>query len=133
MENTPSPITPAAAQPDLAELKAQCDQLQQLVSSLLLILIVVSGTLSVFLLRQYKSAKADAAALEVAAAPLIAEYNNNQKVVQDFVRKLAEYGQTHPDFSFIINKYRLNDYLPMGSMGTLSVTSSLPPAAASKK
>ena len=128
MEHSPSPTS---AQTDLKELQVQCEQLQQLVTSLLLILIVISGTLSVFLLRQYRSTSADLAAMQVASAPLIAEFTNNRAVVEDFLRKIAEYGRTHPDFAPIMLRYHLNDYLPKA--GTAPLTSSLPPSAVSNK
>ena len=128
MENSP---VPAPAQPELKELQVRCDQLQQLVSSLLLILIVISGTLSVFLWRQYRLAKADVAATQSAVAPLLMEYTNNRVGVEDFIRKLAEYGRTHPDFAPIFTRYHLGDY--QAKPGAASVTSSLPPSAVSNK
>jgi hypothetical protein len=122
MENVPAATPPAN---ELKDLQARCDQLQQLVFSLLLILIVVSGTLSVFLRRQWHSTQADLNAMQVAAAPLLAEYTNNHPGVEDFVRKLAEYGRTHPDFAPIMARYRLETYLGTPAGGA-SLTNSLP-------
>lgn len=124
METSP---TPAPAQSELSELRAQTEQLQQLVSSLLLILIVVSGTLSVFLLRQWRFVKAELSAVQPAAAQMMAEYTNSYNFTQDFAKKLAEYGRTHPDFSNIAAKYNLNSVL--ATSGGTSVTSSLPQSA----
>jgi hypothetical protein len=121
MENVPAANPPTS---ELKELQARFDQLQQLVSSLLLILIVVSGTLSVFLRRQWQSTQADLNAMQVAAAPLLAEYTNNHPGVEDFVRKLAEYGRTHPDFAPIVTRYRLDAYL--ASPASASITNALP-------
>ena len=60
--------TPAAAQSEVSDLRTQCEQLRQLVSSLLLILIVVSGTLSIFLLRQWRFVHAELSGMKPAAA-----------------------------------------------------------------
>jgi hypothetical protein len=121
METSPNP---APVQSEASELRSQYEQIQQLVSSLLLILIVVSGTLSVFLLRQWRFVKAELSAVQSAAAQIQTEHNNSQAFTQDFLKKLAEYGRTHPDFAPISDKYHLNDFL--AKPGTSSVTSSLP-------
>jgi hypothetical protein len=128
MDNQPN-FTPT--QPDIKELQGQFDQLQQLVSSLLLVLIVISGTLTIFLMRQWRFVTAEIDTAAPQAAQLMMEHTNNYAMTQDFVRKLAEYGRTHADFAPIVAKYRLNDSLP--KPGTASVTSSLPPTATSKK
>ncbi|HTL16493.1 MAG TPA: hypothetical protein VL793_04605 [Patescibacteria group bacterium] len=109
MDTSPNP-SPSPS--DLEQVKEQCAQLQQLVSSLLLILIVISGTLSVFLLREWRFAKAEVNTIEPAAMQLITEDANSRAGVQDFMKKLAEYSRTNQDFGPIALKYRLNDYLP---------------------
>jgi len=125
-------VTPSSvSQPELKQLQEQCDSLQQLVSSLMLVLIVVSSTLGIFLLRQYKFAKSELEALTPAATQLITEYTNNYAMSQDFLKKLAEYGRTHPDFGPIMTKYRLTDALAKPADGSL--TGSLPVKASSKK
>jgi hypothetical protein len=128
MDNIPNPT---GSQPELKELRDNCAYLQQLVSSLLLIIIVISGTLSVFLLRQWRFVRSELTAAEPAAMQLLTEYTNNRAGVEDFVKKLAEYGRGHPDFAPITDKYRLNDYLP--KPGSAPVISSLPGAPSSKK
>jgi hypothetical protein len=119
------------SQPDLKDLQVQCDALQQLVSSLLLVLIVVSGTLSIFLLRQWRFVQTEADALAPQAAQLMMEHTNNYAMTQDFVKKMAEYGRGHPDFSQIVAKYHLNDLLP--KPGTTPLTSSIPTSASRPK
>jgi len=128
MDNlSPSP----ASQSDLKNLQEQYDSLQQLVSSLMLVLIVISGTLGIFLLRQYKFAKIELDGLTPAATQLISDYTNNYAMTQDFLKKLAEYGRAHQDFAPIIAKYHLDDALP--KPGTTPPTNSLPASATSKK
>lgn len=127
MDN-PSPTS--STQSELRQLQEQYNSLQQLVSSLMLVLIVISGTLSIFLLRQYRFAKSEYDAIEPAATQVIAEVTNNYAMSQELVRKLAEFGRTHPDFAPIIAKYRLNDALPKPGA---ALTNSLPATATSKK
>jgi hypothetical protein len=121
METPPNPVP---AQSDLSELRGQYAQLQQLVSSLLLILIVVSGTLSVFLLRQWSFVKAELASVQPAAVQMLTEHTNTYAFTQDFLKKMAEYGRTHPEFNPITDKYHLKDFLV--KPGSAPVTSSLP-------
>jgi hypothetical protein len=128
MDNLES-STPATG--DLAELRSQYNQLQQLVSSLLLVVIVISGTFSVFLWRQYRFVKAELDAVTPQAAQIATEYTNSAPMIQEFAKKLGEYGRTHPDFAPIVAKYHLNDLL--AKPGTAAVTSSLPASASSKK
>jgi len=128
METNP---VPTSAQPDLRDLQAQCNQLQQLVTSLLLILIVISGTLTIFLLRQWRFSKSEVDALTPAVIQLNAEHMNNYGYTQELARKLAEYGKTHQDFSQIVSNYNLNSFL--ANPGAASVMGSLPASAATKK
>jgi hypothetical protein len=121
-----TPQTPVPAQSEVSELRSQCAQLQQLVSSMLLILIVVSGTLSVFLLRQWRFVRAELAAAQPAAVQMLTEHTNSLAFTQNFLKQIAEYGRTHPDFNPITLKYHLNDFL--AKPGTTPVTSSLPPS-----
>lgn len=123
--------TSAPANSEVSDLRTQCEQLQQLVSSLLLILIVVSGTLSIFLLRQWRFVHAELGGMRPAAAQLLTEHTNTLAFTQDFLKKLAEYGRTHPDFAPITAKYRLNDFLV--KPGSLPVTSSLPTSSTQAK
>jgi hypothetical protein len=127
MENLPTPGSDA----ELNELRTQCNQLHQLMSSLLLVLIIVSGTLSVFLNRQYRFVKSELDSIAPQAAQLWMEHTNNFAATQDFAKKLAEYGRTHPDFAPIVDKYRLNDLLPKPGMAP--ITSSLPASSTNKK
>src|SRR5260370_3244943 len=108
MDKLPSP-TPS--QPDLRDLREQCDSLQSLVSSLLLILIVISGTLTIFLLRQWRFAKSEVDVLTPQGTQIAIEYTNSYPQSQDVLTKLTEYGRTHPDFAPIVLKYRLNEAL----------------------
>jgi hypothetical protein len=94
---------------DLTQLEARCNALRQLVTSLLVLMIVVSGTLSLFLLRQVRYSSRDLEALRPQAMQLITEYQKTSGPAMDeFVKKITEYGQAHPDFKPIMTAYGLD-------------------------
>jgi hypothetical protein len=99
--------SPAPAQPDMQDLQAQCDSLRQLIISVLILLIVVSGTFTIFLLRQYRLTNGDLAQLESQFRAEQPQYNRAKLVMDDFVRQIREYSYTHPDFTPILSKYNI--------------------------
>ena len=100
-------------QPGPNDLQAQYNALQHLVVSVLILVIMISGTLTIFLLRQWVWAKRDLAAIRPQATQMIADYQKvNAPVMTDFVEKLKKYGQTHPDFAPVLTKYNLKPAAP---------------------
>ncbi|SRR6266446_2139511 len=98
----------AATQPDLTELQEQYENLKSLVVSILLLVVVLSLTANIYLLRQVRHASADLSAIPPQARQMIADYNRvNAPAVRDFLNKITEYGRTHPDFVPILTKYGL--------------------------
>jgi hypothetical protein len=79
---------------DIAALKNQ-------VFTLLVALIVVSGTLTVFLYRQASLTNKDIAQTKQMSAILSQNENN----IAVFVTKLVAYGEKHPDFVPLLKKY----------------------------
>jgi type II secretory pathway component PulF len=75
--------------------------LKNQVFTLLVALIVVSGTLTVYLYRQVSMAGKDLAQ----GAQLSAVLNQNEAAVSAFVTKLVNYGEKHPDFVPVLKKY----------------------------
>ncbi len=111
-------------QADLNDFRAQYDQLRHLIASVLILVLVISGTLGIYLLRQWQSSRKDLAVIRPQAAQMIAEYQQKSgPLMSDFVKKIADYGRTHPDFTPVLAKYGLR---PGGPTNT-------PPAAAPKK
>jgi len=104
--------------PEAENLKLRCDSMQRQMTTLLLALVIVSGTLTVFLWRQTRYARRDLDSIKAAAAPVIQDFNRNRAGLETFVAKVAEYGRAHADFTPIMVKY-----------GLASVTTA-PPAAA---
>ena len=119
-------------QPNTNDLQAQCDALRHLIVSILILVIVISGTLGIYLLRQWQSSRKDLAAIRPQAAQMIAEYQKvSAPLMTDFVKKVTEYGRTHPDFAPILAKYGLKPGGPTGAVPT--TTTPQQPAALPKK
>jgi sensor domain CHASE-containing protein len=86
------------------EISYQIDALRRQVFILLLALIIVSGTLTVFLYRQASLTRRDIAAIKPQATQVIQVFNQNRPAIQNFVQQLVAYGQTHPDFQQMVLK-----------------------------
>ncbi len=114
MDNNELPLNSApASQPGAGDLQAQIDSLRSLVNTMLILLIVVSGTLNIYFWRQFRSSKADLNTISQTALPAINEYTSKGgPAIDEFLRKVVDYGKTHPDFAPIMTKYQLNQYRP---------------------
>ena len=86
---------------------SQISALQRQVFALLIALIVVSGTLTVFLYRQASIVGKDIEAVKPQAQQIIGAFNQNLTLMDGFVKNLIVYGQTHPDFQPVLLKYGL--------------------------
>ena len=90
---------------------AQNDLLDQMVAlrhqifTLLLALVVVSGTLTVFLYRQASLTGKDIAAIKPQVSQILEAFKHDQQSMETFVKQLTAYGVTHPDFLPILKKY----------------------------
>ena len=80
---------------------AEITALKNQVFTLLVALIVVSGTLTVYLYRQVSLAGKDLAQGQQLSAVL----GQNETAVSTFVNKLVAYGEKHPDFQPLLKKY----------------------------
>ena len=72
---------------------------------LLVALIVVSGTLTVFLYRQASLTRKDMEAVRPQADQMIGMLNQNKQAIGSFVEQLVAYGQKHPEFVPVLAKY----------------------------
>ena len=118
-----------SAPAELSQLQAKFDALNHLVISVLILLLIVSGTLSIYLLRQWSSTRKDLAAFRPMAAQVIGQYNNNRELnarLDGFVSRLTDYGRTHTNFAPILMKYGINPAAP-------SATPAAPAAAGQQK
>ena len=103
MENEQAQTTPQAD--EMAQLREQYDSLHHLVVSVLLLLIVISGTLWIFLRREMRTASADLEAILPSWTNAMAQFQRNGKIIDDTVAKFADFGKANPDFVPILSKY----------------------------
>ena len=100
-------------QPDTNDLQAQYHALRHLVVSLLILVVVISGTLNIYLLRQWRSTSKDLTAIRPQAVQMIDDFRKTSgPLMQDFVKKITDYGRTHPDFAPVLAKYGLKPATP---------------------
>jgi len=88
-----------------ADSNSEISALKRQVFTLLVALVVVSGTLTVYLYRQASITGKDITAIQPQAQQLIGAFNQNQSLMIGFVNQLVAYGQTHPDFRPVLLKY----------------------------
>jgi hypothetical protein len=124
LENKPADALPGGTT-DVAALKAECENLRRLLVSALMLMIVVSGTLNLYLLRQVKYARTDLGGIAPAVNQMRAEYDKARPVMEQFIQRAQDFGRTNPDFAPILAKYNLK---PGGAVAPAS-SSSLPPPA----
>ena len=87
--------------PAPVELTDQIAALRRQMTTLLLALIVVSGTLTVYLWYQSRIAGKEISVVRPLVLKMMNVFNQSSPIVD----KLAVYGQTHPDFQPILKKY----------------------------
>jgi hypothetical protein len=111
------------------DLQAQFEALRQLVLSILVLVVVISGTLNIYLLRQWRTTTRDLAGLRPQAEQMMAEYQKRSgPLMNDFIKKITEYGRTNPDFAPILAKYGLKPNAPTGSLPVSPSPLPVPPA-----
>jgi hypothetical protein len=96
-----------------AELSDQIAALQRQTFTLLLALIVVSGTLVAYLYYQSRVLGQTIDGSRQQSKPIAELYGQNQPMIQGFVDQLRVYGVTHPDFAQqILKKYQIPAPVP---------------------
>ena len=111
-------------QTEVNNVQAHFDALQHLVVSILILVVVISGTLNIYFLRQWRTVSKDLAAIRPQATKMIADYQKvSGPLMNDFVKKVTDYGRTHPDFAPVLAKYNLQTAAPTGATAA-------PPASA---
>ena len=90
------------------DIQSEISALKRQVFTLLVALVVVSGTVTVYLYREASVTGKDIAAIKPQAQQLIGAFNQNQSLMIGFVNQLVAYGQAHPDFRPILLKYGIN-------------------------
>ena len=116
------------------DVQAQYNALQHLVVSILILVVVISGTLNIYFLRQWRTVSKDLAGIRPQASQMIAEYQKvSAPLMNDFVKKVTEYGKTHPDFAPVLTKYNLKSAAPAAATTTSPPAAPAPAAAKPKK
>lgn len=112
----------SASQPSDSDVAAQLKTAQRQVSNLLVMLLVVSGTFSIYLFQEVRYDRANLAVLapqaqqQAQANELIATYNQKSvPAMQNFFTQLGEYSKTHPDVLPILAKYGLVQQKPQAA------------------
>lgn len=116
----------AHAPTELEELQNQCDALHQLVVQILILLVVVSGTLNIYLWRQAQTTGRDLKTFRPFYTNQVASWTSEA----GFIKRLQDYGQTDPHFAQVLAKYGLQVQAPAG---VAPAATSAPPAATQKK
>ena len=92
----------------LGEISDQVTALRRQVFILLVALVIVSGTVTVFLYRQATLTRRDITAIKPQAQQVIQDFNQNLPAITNFVGNLIIYGKAHPDFQQqVLNKYNI--------------------------
>jgi len=112
MENEELKSEPQIQADEISALREQYDSLRQLVIAVLVLVIIVSGTLWIYLMRQVKDTTRALNEVRPQATNMIANYEKAKPVLDNFVKNLQDYGRAHPDFVPILNKYGINSSTP---------------------
>lgn len=112
--------------PVQTELMDQIVALRHQVFTLLLFLVVVSGTLTVVLYRQARLTGRDIDAIKPQATQIIQAFSRDRQGMENFVKQLTAYGNTHPDFQPILRKYGI---VPQSATATAATAAPAAPAA----
>ena len=115
--NESEPIS-SSSDSSTVSLQNEIQSLRTLLLGTLVLVILLSGSLNIYMLRQAGLANVQV----VEAKKFLDDYNNNSgPMAREFWIKLTEFGRTHPDINPILSKY------------SQFVVSNLPPPPAPKK
>ena len=95
---------PAPSAQDPALLEAEITSLRSLINTLLILLLIVSGTLSLFLFTQYKLVHRELQSLRPHFAETMDHYAQMKGKMDDFEARIRDFARTHPDFAATLNK-----------------------------
>ena len=127
------PETTTSMRPDVDELKAECAALRHQATTLLLALLVLSGTFTVYLGLQARRANKDLETIRPQAAQIREASLREEPFIKDLAIKLAEFGRTHPDFMAVLNKYKIQIKAAPGAATNSAAPAASAPAAVTPK
>jgi hypothetical protein len=121
MDNTPENQDDAPALEPADATSSNYESLAQFVISILILVIVISGTLNILLARLWKNSKSDVDAIRPQYNAFRADFESKQEPHIDRITKgLQAYGATNPDYVPILTNF---GFRPMAA----------PPGAAAPK
>ena len=94
--------------PDTKELREQHEVLRKLFFATLVAMLITSGSLAVFLIRQVIFVRRDLAAVRPQIEQLVKNYQQvEEPQINSFVNSLVNFARAHPDFQPILAKYKI--------------------------
>ena len=110
MDNLENPMSSQNPESEPSDVHEQYENLRHLVVSILILVLMLSATFNAFLLRQLQFTRTDLPRVQQQLTQINTEYSKvSGPALADFIRKLVDYGKTHPDFRPILDRYRLNE------------------------
>ncbi|MEO5804725.1 MAG: hypothetical protein ABIR24_14465 [Verrucomicrobiota bacterium] len=90
------------------EAREQYEGLRKLLLATLVAVLILSGSLNIFLLRQMAFIRKDLESARPKVSQLLASYQKNEEPeIKRFVNTLVGFARTHPDFNPILAKYKI--------------------------
>jgi hypothetical protein len=139
MDNLESKIE-SPSTPEQGDLARQVESLRQMLISVLVLVIVISGTINVYLLRQVKYTRADLAAFRTQATQTVSEFEKiSAPMLNQFLTSLSEFGKSpraDANFHAILKKYGLSNFTnmaPVAPAQTSTAPATTPVPAPTKK
>jgi hypothetical protein len=101
----PLPIHEASSASALKTIEEQYIGLRRLLSISLFFMLIFSMSVNLYLYRQMRSTRADMNAAKPQVEALRAQYQQQQPMIEGFLRNLVAFGRSHPDFNPILMKH----------------------------
>ena len=95
--------------PDAKKLQAQHEVLRKLFLAMLVAVLIVSLSLTVFLMRQVIFVRRDLAGVRPQIQQLVKNYQQvEEPQINSFINSLVNFSRTYPDFNPILAKYKIS-------------------------
>jgi len=125
----PKPATPGPDTPASSDLIQAVAALRVQLQATLVILIMITGALNLYLLRQYVALRKDVALLEPQVSQMMALYDKvTIPLARTFLGQLNEFARQHPDFQPILDRYRVLTPPATGAPPAATGPAATPPA-----
>ena len=101
---------------EASESKSNYESLAQFIISILILVIVISGTLNILLMRLWKNSSTDVEAIKPQYHAFKELYERNDAAhIDRITRGLQAYGATNPDYVPILTNFGFRPMLPEGA------------------